>query len=81
MTRILGLHHPAVARDKPLSSRSETDKQVNFRANLALHNRLQTVADSLGLDISNLVRMILHENLHLYERRVDPVRRKGAADA
>jgi hypothetical protein len=57
-----------VAKPKP-----EPGRQVNFRANDALYGRLERVAVALGLDISNLVRMVLHENLHVYEQRVEQI--------
>jgi hypothetical protein len=49
--------------------------QVNFRAPGDLHSRLEAVAAGLGLDVSNLVRMVLYENLATYEERVEQIRR------
>lgn len=45
-------------------------KQINFRAPNDLSERLDAVASGLGLDVSNLVRMVLYENLDQYEERV-----------
>lgn len=50
------------------------DKQVNFRAPGRLYASLEDVADALGVDVSNLVRMILNENLAKYRERADRVR-------
>jgi predicted DNA-binding protein len=54
-------------------------KQVNFRASDDLYARLEETADALGLDLSNLVRMVLNEHLAEYEGRAEQIktRRKG----
>lgn len=44
--------------------------QVNFKASSGLMRRLQAVAAGLGLDMANLCRMIVTENLRIYEDRV-----------
>lgn len=49
-------------------------KAFSFRASPDLTSRLEDVAGGLNLDISNLVRMILTENLAPYERRVRQLR-------
>lgn len=54
--------------------------QVNFRASPDLWTRLQTVSGGLGVDMANLVRMIVTENLHRYEERVDEIRRPKRDD-
>ncbi len=46
---------------------------MNFRAPMPLYERLENVSVALGLDVSNLVRMIILENLHAYERRVEQI--------
>jgi CBS-domain-containing membrane protein len=57
------------------AARSESGtRQFNFRASDALSARLEAVAEALGLDHSNLVRMIILENLPAYERRVEQLR-------
>lgn len=63
-------------RPKPLGPPSEEREggQVNFRANAELWRRLQDVAAALGLDIANLSRMVILENLHRYEARVAELR-------
>jgi hypothetical protein len=53
-------------------------KQVNFRASDELFARLERVSDSLGLDLSNFVRMVLMENLPSYEERAAAIRRATA---
>lgn len=53
----------------PTASTGE-GKSIAFRAPAGLSRRLERVAEGLGLDISNLVRMVLHEKLHEYEQRV-----------
>jgi hypothetical protein len=45
------------------------DSPINFRAPDDLAALLEDVAEGLGLDISNLVRMVLYENLAPYEER------------
>ena len=49
---------------------SKDGKSIAFRAPQDLVERLEHVADGLGLDVSNLVRMVLKENLTPYEDRV-----------
>jgi hypothetical protein len=51
------------------TSASNLGGQVNFKVNHALWDRLRAVADGLALDMGNLVRTIVKENLHIYERR------------
>ncbi len=46
-------------------------KAINFRAPKRLAERLEHVADALGLDVSNLIRMVLSENLAEYEQRAE----------
>ena len=50
-------------------------RTVAFRSPAELSKRLDEVAEALGLDVSNLVRMVLHENLYIYEQRVKEMRR------
>jgi hypothetical protein len=58
------------ADDKGRSSgRPSIGRQVNIRIPPDLDGRLQFIADVLGLDISNLVRLVLNEQLHTYEAR------------
>lgn len=52
------------------------DKTIAFRAAPDLARRLKSVADGLSLDLSNLVRMILIENLRPYERRVEGLKKE-----
>lgn len=57
-------------------SASQTGRQINFRAPGDLCDRLDRVADTLALDTSSLIRMILAEHLAGYERRAEQVRRE-----
>lgn len=58
-----------VAKKKPADEQVSGGRPINFRAPPDLATRLDFVAEKLGLDVSNLVRMILYENLAQYERR------------
>jgi hypothetical protein len=46
-----------------------TSPQINFRPSPKLWERLRATADALGLDLANLARTIVSENLYIYERR------------
>ena len=61
---------PAVARKKMPDELPSAGRPINFRAPVDLATRLDRVGEKLGLDASNLVRMILYENLPIYEKRV-----------
>lgn len=56
-------------RKRPRDEQPSAGKQISFRAPPDLERRLEYVAKWLGLDGSNLVRMILVENIAQYERR------------
>lgn len=60
---------PSIVGKKIQSTDADGGRPITFRASARLANRLDVVADKLGLDVSNLVRMILNENLAAYERR------------
>lgn len=62
------------------ASTGTTGKQVNFRASEELYARLEALSSGLGLDISNLVRMVLMENLHAYEARLEGLRKRHQQD-
>jgi predicted transcriptional regulator len=64
-----------MARKKPApGGRPEREgMQVNFRASPDLSQRLQHVATVLGVDLANLARMIVTENLPRYEQRAAEV--------
>jgi len=53
--------------EKPVDDQG--GRAINFRAGADLAERLDYVAGALGLDVSNLVRMVLKENLPQYEER------------
>lgn len=65
---------PGASPQPDKASPPTVSKQVNFRATGDLLPRLEDTAEGLGLDVSNLVRMILNENLSAYERRVEQIR-------
>lgn len=69
---------PDVQPDKP--GKPNTGRQVNFRATDDFYGRLERVAGILGVDLSNLVRMILHENLPQYERRASQIESNDAEE-
>lgn len=48
-------------------------RQINYRCDESLYERLARVADALGLDLSNFTRMVLMEHLHQYEERVESI--------
>lgn len=58
---------------KPVET--EKDRQINFRASASLAAKLDAVADAFGVDVSNLVRLILNQNLPKYEQQADRIRR------
>ena len=59
-----------MARKKATEKPSDDGgRAINFRASADLAGRLDRIADALGLDVSNLVRMVLKENLQQYEER------------
>jgi hypothetical protein len=74
---------PPLRADAVGKKRSEPDRPapdgsrpINFRAPAPLARDLDFVADALGLDVSNLVRMILRENMQPYRERAEKVRRE-----
>jgi hypothetical protein len=56
-----------------MGKKREDDKdlptQINFKPSPELMRRLVAVSRGLEVDMANLVRMILRENLYIYERR------------
>jgi predicted DNA-binding protein len=62
--------------DKPSDTKPSDGKQINFRASLPLAERLDRTASRLGLDVSNLVRMILIKHLPDYEAEADEIEAK-----
>jgi hypothetical protein len=64
-------------RDMGKGGRDPIGKQINFRASGDLQSRLDDTAETLGLDVSALVRMILTENLHVYEARAAEVKSRN----
>jgi predicted DNA-binding protein len=63
-----------VAKKPAKQTEPAKDRQVNFRASAKLSARLDNIADAMGLDVSNLVRLILNENLAAYEDRAERIR-------
>ena len=60
--------------------KAEAGRPITFRAPQDLAPRLDAVALGLGLDVSNLVRMVLYENLEQYEERVSRLARKKGGE-
>lgn len=52
------------------------DKQVTFRLKAELHERLESTAEALGLEVSSLLRHMLMEHLPQYEERAEEIARK-----
>jgi hypothetical protein len=50
-------------------------RPFNIRFPAELLDRLSECARELGLDVSSLVRLVLNEQLHLYEDRARQARR------
>lgn len=70
-------------RKQPADNTNESPAggQVNFRADADLWAALQDVSNVLGVDIANLARMIIKENLQPYQERADRIRPKKASGA
>lgn len=66
---------PMPKKRQPADDQPTSGRPINFRASADLADRLDRIAAGLGLDVSNLVRMVLYENLDPYEERVE-LRRK-----
>lgn len=67
---------PLLQRAKmPKKKSGKLDKQLNVRVATGTYERIEHVADKLGIDPSDLVRMILNENLPTYEDRVSRLTR------
>lgn len=62
-----------VGRKKTPKDEGEA-KQYNFKLDAAMSARVDAVAEALGLDGANLLRMVLRENIAKYERRADAIR-------
>lgn len=78
------LHTPSGRTHMGKDKKGAKDKQaqpsegrpINFRSPPDLSARLDYVAKRLGLDVSNLIRMILYENLAQYEERAKQIDRE-----
>lgn len=68
-SRFSEAHLARKQRPTPQDEQPSAGRPINFRAPSDLAARLDFVAEALGLDVSNLVRMVLYENLSTYERR------------
>lgn len=64
----------ARAGKKPTEKPAE-ERQINIRCGPRLYARLADVADALGLDVAPLVRMVLTEQLAIYERRAEKTKK------
>ena len=67
---------PVMPKRQPAKDKGERSdgRSVTFRAPQDLAERLDSVADGLGLDVSNLVRMILNKHLYVYEEQVADIK-------
>ena len=52
-------------------------QQMNIRVAGAIYKRIEKTAETLGLDPTNFVRMLIMENLAAYEERAERVRKHG----
>ena len=58
---------------KHSGGRKTVGRQINFRAPDDMAQTLERIAPILGQDVSALIRLILSENLHLYEQRANDI--------
>jgi hypothetical protein len=61
----------AVAKKKV--DKTSGSRQLAFRVPEALAQRVERVSERLGLDTSNFLRMLLLEQVGVYERRADRI--------
>ncbi len=54
-------------------AKKDAARQLAFRVPGSMAGRVEKVAARLGLDLSNFLRMLLVENLAIYERRADKI--------
>lgn len=62
-----GIRDKTVARDRNKPEKGL--RQVNIRLDEEYHARVERAADLLGLDVAQLLRMIIRENFPSYEAR------------
>jgi hypothetical protein len=70
-----------VAKKKNRQGPGSGGRQVAFRAPDDLYAQLDRVSKGLGLDISNLIRMILRKHIQAYVKEVEDLENKPPADA
>lgn len=65
-------------KDSPVAkgSKKQDDMQVTFRLAADLHARVKAAAEGMSLDISSLLRLLIRENLPVYEERAEEIRRR-----
>lgn len=63
--------HKAAREDRPSEG-----KQINFRAGPDLVARLERTAGVIGVEVSGLVRLVLHRYLHVYEEQAAQILRE-----
>ena len=66
--RIVAKKKPPEAAEPP-----STGKSYSFRASRSLSQRIDFVADRLQVDASNLIRLILAQNLQRYEEQANQI--------
>jgi hypothetical protein len=69
-----------MASKKQTPDDKDLPTQVNFKPSPELMRRLVAVSRGLEVDLANLVRMILRENLYLYERRAKEAQQGPGSD-
>ncbi len=67
-------------RGKKKTDQTEPQKQLAFKVSQAIARRVEGAAESLGLDVSNFLRMMLLENLAEYEGRGRKIRGEDSDD-
>lgn len=74
----LPLERPSTVGKKRNDTEPKPDagRPITFRAPADLAEELDDIGEALGLDVSNLVRMVLRENLSQYRERADRARRE-----
>ena len=67
---------PLVGKKRKTDASPEELRQVNIRFTGEFYQRIEETADALGLDVAQLLRMVIRENISSYELRAEDVRRK-----
>lgn len=68
-------------RRKPTSSNDTKRQQFNVAFPPKMAARIDKVAEALGIDATNLIRMMIHESIAAYEERARKARGEEASSA